>query len=63
MGCLSPADFDYPFESVSRGTSEEQRSLEVAVFQKPHEQPLNIGDVVEVDAEETRFGDAAGVAT
>ena len=63
MGCLSTVDFDYPFESVSGGTSEQQRGLEVAVCQKSCKESLNIGDVVKVNAEEARFGDAAGIAS
>lgn len=63
MGGLSTVDFDYPFEAVSGGASEQQRGLEVAVCQKPREQSLNIGNVVEVDAEEAGFGDAAGIAS
>ncbi len=53
VGCLSPVDFDYPFKAVPGGASEKQRRLEVAVCQKPREESLNIGDVVEVDAEES----------
>lgn len=48
---------DNPLEPVSGGAAEEQLRLEVVVLQEGFEQFLNIGDVVEVQAEEAAVVD------
>lgn len=63
VGESASVDFDDPFEAVSGGASECERRGEVAVFEKKLLERVNIGEMVEVEAEESAGGFDAAVGT